>query len=50
MTLAERDGKTLLTAHTVFQSAADRDAMMQEGMEEGAAESYDRLEEVARKP
>jgi uncharacterized protein YndB with AHSA1/START domain len=49
MTLEERDGKTVLTAHTVFQSVADRDGMMQEGMEEGANESYDRLEELLKK-
>lgn len=49
MTLQDRAGKTLITAHAVFQSVADRDGMMQEGMEEGANETYDRLEELAAK-
>ena len=43
--LEEQDGKTLLTATSVFDSVEDRDGMMQSGMEEGAAETYDRLEE-----
>jgi len=47
MTLeAQADGKTLLTVSSVFQSVADRDAMLNSGMEEGANESYDRLEEL----
>jgi uncharacterized protein YndB with AHSA1/START domain len=44
MTLEEAGGKTLFTAHSVFQSIEDRVAMMQEGMEEGARETYERLE------
>jgi len=47
MTLEDQGGKTLITAHSVFQSVADRDGMMQEGMEDGANETYDRLEEIA---
>ena len=45
LSLEEQDGKTLLTATSVFDSVEDRDGMMQSGMEEGAAETYDRLEE-----
>jgi uncharacterized protein YndB with AHSA1/START domain len=39
-------GRTRLTAHTVFQSVADRDGMLQSGMEAGVRETYDRLEEL----
>jgi uncharacterized protein YndB with AHSA1/START domain len=46
MTLEERDGKTLITAHAVYQSVEDRDGMVQSGMESGARETYARLEEV----
>ena len=48
MTLEEHDGKTTLTATAVFDTVEDRDGMIQSGMEEGAAESYDRLEELLR--
>ena len=41
----EHDGKTTLTATAVFSSVEDRDGMLDSGMESGAAESYDRLEE-----
>ncbi|MFN2483695.1 MAG: SRPBCC family protein [Candidatus Limnocylindria bacterium] len=44
-TFEERDGKTILTASAVYASAEARDAMLQSGMEEGAAETYDRLAE-----
>jgi uncharacterized protein YndB with AHSA1/START domain len=42
-------GRTKLTAQSVFQSVADRDGMMQSGMEEGVNESYDRLDELLEK-
>jgi uncharacterized protein YndB with AHSA1/START domain len=45
LTLEERDGKTTLTARSVFDTVEDRDGMLQSGMEEGAAETYDRLDE-----
>ena len=48
MTLDERDGKTTLTATSVFTSVEDRDGMLQSGMEKGAGESYDRLEEFVQ--
>jgi uncharacterized protein YndB with AHSA1/START domain len=45
LTLEEQDGKTLLTATAMYSSKEDRDGMMQTGMEEGAAETYERLDE-----
>lgn len=48
LTLEERDGKTLITNSSVFQSVEDRDGMLQSGMEEGGAESWDQLEELLR--
>ena len=42
-------GRTKLVAQSVFQSVADRDGMMQSGMEEGVNDSYRRLDEVLRK-
>jgi uncharacterized protein YndB with AHSA1/START domain len=39
-------GRTRLTAQSVFQSVADRDGMLQSGMEEGLSESYERLAEL----
>ena len=43
--LEEQDGKTHMTDTSVFQSVADRDGMLRSGMESGAAESLDRLDE-----
>jgi uncharacterized protein YndB with AHSA1/START domain len=48
ITLEERDGKTLMTALSVFQSVEDRDGMVAAGMESGAAASWDRLEALAQ--
>lgn len=45
-TLEDLGGRTRLTTHSVFQSVADRDAAAASGMESGAAETMDRLEEV----
>jgi uncharacterized protein YndB with AHSA1/START domain len=42
----ERNGKTLVTVVSTFASKEDRDGMIESGMEAGAAESYDRLEEL----
>lgn len=42
-------GKTKLTIQVVFQSIADRDGMLQSGMEEGLNESHDRLDELLEK-
>ena len=49
MTFEEQDGKTKLTDASIFQSVADRDGMLQSGMEGGASESMDRLEELLAK-
>lgn len=46
--LEEHDGKTRVTDSSVFQSVADRDGMLQSGMERGAEESWDRLDEVLK--
>ena len=46
VTLEEHDGKTKLTATALFETVEDRDGMLNSGMEAGAAESYDRLEEL----
>ena len=43
------DGKTRLTVQDVFQSVADRDAMVESGMEEGARETWERLAELVEK-
>ncbi len=45
LTLEEQDGKTKLTATALFDSVEDRDGMLQSGMEEGMAETLDRLAE-----
>lgn len=42
-------GRTRLISQSVFQSVADRDGMLQSGMEEGANDTYDRLEELLKK-
>jgi uncharacterized protein YndB with AHSA1/START domain len=45
-TLDEHDGKTTLTAVCEYSSREVRDAVIASGMETGAQESYDRLDEV----
>ena len=45
LTLEEQDGKTTLTSTSVFDTVEDRDGMLESGMESGAAETYDRLDE-----
>ena len=42
--LEDLGGRTRLTVTSVFASVEDRDGMLQSGMEQGAGESYDRLE------
>ena len=44
--LTEQDGKTLFTATVLYSSKEVRDAVLQHGMERGAAESYDKLAEL----
>jgi uncharacterized protein YndB with AHSA1/START domain len=41
----EKDGKTTMTATVLYESKEVRDAVIQTGMERGAAETYDRLAE-----
>jgi uncharacterized protein YndB with AHSA1/START domain len=45
LTLEDHDGKTTVTATSLFDSVEDRDGMLGSGMEEGAAETWDRLEQ-----
>ena len=45
-TFEEQDGRTKLTAQSVYQSVEDRDGMVRAGMEAGANESMDRLAEL----
>jgi uncharacterized protein YndB with AHSA1/START domain len=45
LTLEEHDGKTTLTSTSVFDSREARDGMLESGMESGAAEAMDRLDE-----
>jgi uncharacterized protein YndB with AHSA1/START domain len=47
-TFSERDGKTTLRAVGRFDSVASRDAAIASGMEQGAAETWDRLAELLR--
>lgn len=45
-TFEERDDKTLVRTNDVFQSAEDRDAMIESGMERGVLDSHARLDEL----
>ena len=45
LSLTENGGITTLTASAIYQSVEHRDAMLQSGMEKGAAETWDRLAE-----
>lgn len=45
LTLEERDGKTTLTALSEAGTKEARDAVLESGMTEGAAETFDRLDE-----
>lgn len=42
----EHDGKTLVSDMSVFQTVEARDGMLENGMEEGANESFDQMEEL----
>jgi uncharacterized protein YndB with AHSA1/START domain len=44
--LEERDGRTLYTSSTVFQSVEDRDGMVESGMEYGLKQSMEALDEL----
>jgi uncharacterized protein YndB with AHSA1/START domain len=45
VTFEDRDGKTLLTTRSVFDSKEDRDGMLRSGMETGLAETWERLDD-----
>jgi len=45
-TLEERDGKTTLTAHLLYQAKEHRDGHLQSGMEGGMQETHERLDEL----
>lgn len=40
------NGRTRLTSQSIYQSVADRDGMVQAGMESGVVEGYERLDEI----
>ena len=42
-------GRSRVRGHSVFQSVADRDAMVEHGMADGVEEGYDRLDELVTK-
>jgi uncharacterized protein YndB with AHSA1/START domain len=44
--LEERDGRTVVHLHSVFQSVEDRDAQVGAGMVEGMTDGYRRLDEL----
>jgi uncharacterized protein YndB with AHSA1/START domain len=48
MRLDDLGGRTRMTVTSVFDSVEDRNGMLQSGMEQGAGESYDRLEAYLR--
>jgi uncharacterized protein YndB with AHSA1/START domain len=45
LTLEEHDGKTTITATSVFDTVEERDGMLESGMESGAVETWERLDE-----
>jgi uncharacterized protein YndB with AHSA1/START domain len=46
LTFTEATGRTTIATNSVFDTVEDRDGMLKSGMEQGAAESYDRLAEL----
>jgi uncharacterized protein YndB with AHSA1/START domain len=46
--LSEEDGKTTITQRVLYPSKEARDAALQTGMQEGAFQSFDRLDEYLR--
>ena len=48
-TLEELPGnRTRVTIHSVYQSVVDRDGMVQNGMEKGVREGYERLDDILK--
>ncbi len=49
MTLEELpEDRTKATIHSIFQSVSDRDGMIQNGMEKGISEGYERLDDILK--
>ncbi|MGI8533456.1 MAG: SRPBCC family protein [Candidatus Limnocylindrales bacterium] len=46
ITFEERDGKALLRGKSIYQSVADRDNMIESGMEQGVTEGCEQLDEL----
>ncbi len=46
---SQKNNETKITAKAVFRSVADRDGMLQSGMEEGVNDSHDWLDELLAK-
>jgi uncharacterized protein YndB with AHSA1/START domain len=46
LTLEERDGKTVVRTHSVYQTLEARDAMVASGMESGVNDGFDRLDDL----
>jgi uncharacterized protein YndB with AHSA1/START domain len=46
LTLEERNGRTIVRTHSVYQSVEDRDAMLNSGMADGMNDGYQRLDEL----
>ncbi len=49
VTFEDRGGKTIIHQNAVYQSVANRDAMIESGMEAGLNEGLDRLDELLAK-
>jgi hypothetical protein len=46
ITFEDRDGGTLMRQNSIFQSVADRDAMIESGVETGVIEGFEHLDEL----
>ena len=46
LVLEERDGRTVVRTHSVYQSVEARDAMVESGMAEGMNDGFDRLDDL----
>jgi uncharacterized protein YndB with AHSA1/START domain len=49
VTFEESEGKTKLTIHMLFESAATRDALVKHGMYQGWSQSFERLTSLLAK-
>jgi uncharacterized protein YndB with AHSA1/START domain len=46
LVLEERDGRTIMRNHSVYQTVEARDAMIASGMEDGVNDGFDRLDDL----